>query len=102
MLEFHFIKVASLKDCNFIKMRLQHRYFPVNIAKILRTAFFIEQLRWLLINIGLVITRYYNVANVLLFFHVFLLFHGLKAGKDSPQNMGNSENLGHIVPGTVQ
>ena len=26
----------------FIKKRLQHRYFPVNIAKILRTAFVIK------------------------------------------------------------
>ena len=32
-----FIKVASLKVCNFIKKRLQRRYFPVNIAKFLRT-----------------------------------------------------------------
>ena len=27
-------KVAGLKACNFIKERLQHRCFPVNIAKI--------------------------------------------------------------------
>ena len=32
--------------CNFIKKRLQHRCFPVNIAKLLRTAFFIEHLPW--------------------------------------------------------
>ena len=31
----------------FIKKRLQHRCFPVNIAKFLRTAFFIEHLWWL-------------------------------------------------------
>ena len=29
----------SLKACNFIKKRLQHRCFPVNIAKLLRTPF---------------------------------------------------------------
>ena len=34
-------------DCNFMKNRLQHRCFPVNIAKFLRTAFFTEHLRWL-------------------------------------------------------
>ena len=28
-----FIKVAGLKACNFIKKRLQHKCFPVNIAK---------------------------------------------------------------------
>ena len=31
-----FSKVASLEACNFIKKRLQHRCFPVNIAKFLR------------------------------------------------------------------
>ena len=39
MLETRFTKVA-LKF--FIKKRLQHRYFPVNIGKSLRTAFVIE------------------------------------------------------------
>ena len=34
---------------NFIKKRLQHRYFLVNIVKLLRTAFFIEHLSWLLL-----------------------------------------------------
>ena len=40
MLESYFNKVAGLKDCNFIKMRLQHWCFLENIAKFLRTAFF--------------------------------------------------------------
>ena len=31
-----FNKVAGLKSCNFIKKRLQHRCFPVNIVKFLR------------------------------------------------------------------
>ena len=30
----------TLKACNFIKKRFQHRCFPVYIAKFLRTAFF--------------------------------------------------------------
>ena len=34
-----FNKVAEA--CNFIKKRLQHRCFPVNIAKYLRTTFLI-------------------------------------------------------------
>ena len=37
MLETLFNKVAGLNACNFIKKRLQHRRFPVNIAKCLRT-----------------------------------------------------------------
>ena len=43
-----FNKVAELKDCNFIKKRLQRKCFHVNIAKSLRTASHIEHLRWLL------------------------------------------------------
>ena len=35
MLESFFNKVAGLKACNFIQKRLQHRCFPVNIAKYL-------------------------------------------------------------------
>ena len=38
MLESLFNKFADLKAYNFIKKRLRHRFFPVNIAKLLRTA----------------------------------------------------------------
>ena len=34
-----FEKFEGIKACNFIKMRLQHRCFPVNIAKFLRKPF---------------------------------------------------------------
>ena len=34
------------------KERLQHRCFPVNITKVLRTALIIEYLRWLLLKLG--------------------------------------------------
>ena len=37
VLESLFIKVAGLKVCNFIKMRLQHKCFSVKYAKFLRT-----------------------------------------------------------------
>ena len=36
---------------NFIEKRLQHRCFPVNIVKFIRTALFIEHLRWLLLRL---------------------------------------------------
>ena len=36
--------------CNFIKNRLQHRCFPANILKFLKTAVFIEHHRWLLLK----------------------------------------------------
>ena len=35
---------AVLKACNFIKIKLQHRGFPVNIPKVLGTAFLKERL----------------------------------------------------------
>ena len=47
--KFLFNIVAALKACNFIKKKLQHRCFPVNIAKFLRTPVFTKHLRWLLL-----------------------------------------------------
>ena len=49
-LESLFSKVADLKVCNRIKKRLQYRCFPINMAKFLRPAFFIEHLRSLILN----------------------------------------------------
>ena len=43
-LEPLFNKFAGLNACNLIKKRLQHICFPVNIAKYLWAAFFIEHL----------------------------------------------------------
>ena len=37
-------KLQVLKPTNLLKRRLQHRYFPVNIAKLLKTVFSIEHL----------------------------------------------------------
>ena len=34
-----------------LKKRLQRKYFPMNIAKLLRTPFFIEHLEWLLLQV---------------------------------------------------
>ena len=50
MLESLVDKVAGLKVCKFVEKRAQHRYFPMNIAKLLRAAFFIEYLRLLLLK----------------------------------------------------
>ena len=45
VLESLFNKALGRQTCNFIKKRLQHSRFSVNIAKILRMAFFLEHLR---------------------------------------------------------
>ena len=50
MLGSLFNKALGLQSCDFIKRRLQHRCFLVNIPKFLRTSFFTEHLWWLLLN----------------------------------------------------
>ena len=40
VLESLFNKVSGRQTCNFLKKRLQHRCFPVNFAKFLRTLFY--------------------------------------------------------------
>ena len=58
-LEPLFVKVLGLEPCKYIKRRLQHRCFPVNIAKFLKTAFSIEHLWWLLLEL-----RHFLVCDV--------------------------------------
>ena len=52
MLEFLFNKVAGLQACKFIKKKLQHRYFPVNIAKFLGTSILRNIREWVLLYLG--------------------------------------------------
>ena len=42
---------TDLRPAVSLKKRLWHRCFPVNFVKFLRTPFFIEHLRWLLLGI---------------------------------------------------
>ena len=46
-----FLIFTGKKACNSIKKRLQHGYFPVNMAKFLKTTSLIEHLRWLLLQV---------------------------------------------------
>ena len=39
-----------LRPATLLKKRLWHKWFPENFAKFLRTLFFIEHLRWLLLR----------------------------------------------------
>ena len=50
MLEYLFNKVAGLQTYNFIKKRLQHSHFPVNMAQFLRTPFLNSICKWLLLK----------------------------------------------------
>ena len=44
VLESLFNKVAHLKACNFIKERLHHRCFPVNVANFFKNTYFEKHL----------------------------------------------------------
>ena len=44
-----FNKVAGLKPETLLKNRPWHKWFPINFIKFLRTTFFTEHLRWLLL-----------------------------------------------------
>ena len=46
-----FKKVAGLRPAILLKKRLWHRCFPVNFAKLLRTPFLTEHLRWLIMDL---------------------------------------------------
>ena len=65
-LESLFHKVAGLKDCKFIKRRLQHRCFPVKFPKFLRTAIFTEHLRWLLLTRPMPLTLFSRLVKLML------------------------------------
>ena len=45
-----FNKVAGLRPATLLKKSLWHRSFPVNFRKFLKTPFFAEHLRWLLLT----------------------------------------------------
>ena len=82
VLESVFSKVASMKACNFIKKRLQHRCFSVNI-KLFKKISIKEHQRWLLLylkltgnlimQIGKLMTHIFN--KILCFYYVFLHFY---------------------------
>ena len=44
-----FSKDAGLRPATLLKKRPKNKYFPVKLSKFLRTPFFIEHLRWLLL-----------------------------------------------------
>ena len=45
-----FKQICSLRVATLLKEILWHRCFPLNCAKFLRTTFFIEHVRWLLLK----------------------------------------------------
>ena len=76
VLESLFNKVASLKAWNFIKKRLQQRYFPVNVAKLLRTSILKNMFEWLLPSISSIL-QYNSSGNCYVIWHDNLLTFSL-------------------------
>ena len=62
-----------------IDKRLQHRCFPVKFAKYLRTLFFTEHLRWLLLGIYYIIFLVFHKMSYLcsLILHILLDWNGI-------------------------
>ena len=71
------ILVTVPKACNSIKKRLQQKFAPVNIPKVLATAFLIELLWWLLMNEILVSEKNFLKKKISgeLTFALICLFH---------------------------
>ena len=44
--------IRSPQNCNFMKKKIQHRFFLVKFAKFLRTPCFTEHLQWLLLTVS--------------------------------------------------
>ena len=57
-----FNKVAGLRPATLLKKRLWNRCFPANFTKFLRKPFFIERLRWLLLQVGIKLVLLNNVT----------------------------------------
>ena len=66
-----FNKVARLRPATLLKKSLWHRCFSVNFAKFLRTAFFAEHLRWLLLVSGNSCGIIFNWPRAILLYHKF-------------------------------
>ena len=68
VLEPLFKKASGSQACKFIKKGLQHRYFPMKLARFSRTLFFTEHLLWLFFKIS-------NSNNLFKYFSVIPLKH---------------------------
>ena len=78
-----FNKVARLRPATLLKKRLWHRCVPVNFAKFLRTPFFTEHLRWLLLKAYQLITHH----------NIFLSKHKPKIHGRLPLDTGSNLNV---------
>ena len=77
----NFIKKETLAHrATLLKKRLQHRCFPMNFAKSLRILFFIEHLRWLLLDKFInrpnaVVAVYVHFFNFIFFMNQYIVYY---------------------------
>ena len=65
-----FNKVAGLKPATLWKKRLWHRSFPANFAKFLRTPFFKEHFRWLVLSFSFCCVVINNISIIAVWHHI--------------------------------
>ena len=56
--------IKGHQACNFIKKRLQQRYFPLKFAKFLKAPFFTEHLQWLILDIVILLNILPNMWQI--------------------------------------
>ena len=91
----YFKKVAGLEARKSINRKLQHRYFPVNIAKFLTTAFSIEQLWWLLLELRYFFSLWYRTLKFMKIVwrkHNLMIFFSVGSGHPGKIHMRFSMN----------
>ena len=66
--------LSRLKACNFIKKKLQHKCFPVDILKFLRTPILKNIYEWLLLILGYRLTSAATEIVSLVKLEMFLIF----------------------------
>ena len=65
-----FNKVAGLKPATLWKKGLWHRSFPANFAKFLRTPFFKEHFRWLVLSFSFCCVVINNISIIAVWHHI--------------------------------
>ena len=90
---FFLNKVARLKTVTLLKKRPWHRSFPVNFAKLLRTPFLVEYLRWLRIRSFLACQSIWYFSKSTIFSSMNIIFFG-DAGDDTPRCIFSGQ--GHL------
>ena len=84
-----FNKIAGFRPATLLKKTLWHRCFPVNFEKFLRTPFFAEHLRWLLLHKDLQFDLHFSVYSL----RLFLYYERNRSYRDNNMHYVTAKNL---------